>query len=131
MRRPARLEAPMLPVRLIHWNASGAEEKARHLRDAGYVVDCQPLDGPASPRARPPEAARVPTCALAGYSGTPLPKKLGIRAGFVVVLADAPTGFEETLGPLPEDVRLVRRNRGRRDLTIWFVRSRAELERGV
>jgi len=34
----------------------------------------------------------------AGYSGTPLPKKLGIVDGSVVAIVDAPTGFEDTLG---------------------------------
>ena len=39
-----------------------------------------------------------PTTA-AGYSGTPLPQKLGIKAGHRVLLAGAPDGFD--LGPLP------------------------------
>jgi hypothetical protein len=113
----------------------GTRDKVARVREAlpDAVYTSWEEIGPALVQAlaRPPEAVRVPTSALAGYSGTPLPKKLDIRAGSVVVLAGAPAGFEETLGPLPEDVRLVRRNRGRRDLTIWFVRSRAELERGV
>jgi len=36
---------------------------------------------------------------LAGYSGTPLPKKLGIKPGSVVRLFDAPDGFLESLEP--------------------------------
>jgi hypothetical protein len=39
---------------------------------------------------------------MAGYSGTPLPKKLGVKAGHRVLLADAPNGF--ALAPLPDDV---------------------------
>ncbi len=42
-----------------------------------------------------------------GYSGTPLPKKLGITPGSVVLLDGAPLDLD--LGPLPEDVRLHRR----------------------
>ena len=41
---------------------------------------------------------------LEGYSGTPLPKKLGIKTGSVVSLVNAPLGFVQTLGELPEHV---------------------------
>ncbi len=44
----------------------------------------------------------------AGYSGTPLPKKLGIKPGHTVLLVDAPDGFEAVLGDLPEEVALRR-----------------------
>ena len=40
----------------------------------------------------------------AGYSGTPLAKKLGIRAGMQVTLRDAPDGYLTWLEPLPADV---------------------------
>src|SRR5262249_14684194 len=39
-----------------------------------------------------------------GYSGTPLPKKLGIKPGHAVALVNAPADFDETLGELPEGV---------------------------
>lgn len=68
----------------------------------------------------------------AGYSGTPLPKKLGIKPGFVVGLIDAPPDFEDTLGDdLPSGVTLRRSLRGNRDLTLWFVRSVRDLERRI
>lgn len=67
----------------------------------------------------------------AGYSGTPLPKKLGIRENSVTALVRAPEGFERTLGALPPGVRLTRSGRGRRHLTVWFVRSTAELKRSI
>jgi hypothetical protein len=44
---------------------------------------------------------------MAGYSGTPLPQKLGIKAGHRVVLLEAPTGFAATLGRLPESAGVV------------------------
>ena len=67
----------------------------------------------------------------AGYSGTPLPRKLGIKPDSVTALVGAPPDFEDTLGPLPAGARLSRSGRGRRDLTIWFVRSAAELRRAM
>ncbi len=45
----------------------------------------------------------------AGYSSTPLPRKLGIAPGARAALLRAPRGFEATLGPLPPDARTVRR----------------------
>lgn len=71
----------------------------------------------------PAVAPRVP----AGYSGTPLPKKLGIKAGQTVLLLGAPDGFESTLGSLPEDVRLVSRSARPVELVILFAKSRADL----
>ena len=66
----------------------------------------------------------------AGYSGTPLPRKLGIKPGHRVALLGAPGGFERmTLGELPEGVRVHRRAGGKADVIVSFHTSRAELER--
>jgi len=67
----------------------------------------------------------------AAYSGTPLPKKLGIQPEIVVLLRNAPQDFAQTLGELPDGVRLRTDRRGRHDLGIWFVRSQSELQAGV
>jgi DUF3052 family protein len=40
----------------------------------------------------------------AGYSGTPLAKKLGIKEGMTVVAVDAPENYGELLDPLPNGV---------------------------
>ncbi len=42
--------------------------------------------------------------ATAGYSGTPLPQKLGIRAGARLAIVGAPPDFTRTLGVLPDEV---------------------------
>jgi CheY-like chemotaxis protein len=78
---------------------------------------------------RQPPAKPLTPGVLAGYSGTPLPKKLGIRAGALVALLGAPEGFEDTLGTLPEGVRIARTGRGRPQLILLFAKSRAGLER--
>ncbi|MFQ5890914.1 MAG: hypothetical protein ACE5JR_12850 [Gemmatimonadota bacterium] len=192
-------------VRLVHWNAAEAEERADRLRVAGYQVNHEPLSAAALRELRdnPPAAmvidlARLPmqgrdvgiairhykstrhvplvfvdgdptrvarireqlpdavytdwsrirgslsqaiahpptdpvatSSLLAGYSGTPLPRKLGIKANSVVSLVNAPEDFENTLGELPDGVTLRRQAGGRRDLTIWFTQSRKELERRI
>ena len=66
----------------------------------------------------------------AGYSGTPLDRKLGIRPGDRVALLGAPEAFEtETLGPLPDGVTVVRRAGGEADVIVSFHTRRAELAR--
>jgi CheY-like chemotaxis protein len=192
-------------VRLIHWNAAEAEERADRLRSAGYEVVHEALDAAGLRRLRedppsavvidlsrmpsqgrdvalgirktkatrfvplvfvdgdpakvarikeilpdavyttwsqiqgslkraishPPADPVVPRTLFDGYAGTPLPKKLGIKAHSVVALVDAPEGFEETLGELPEGVVLRRQARGRRDVTLWFTTSREDLDRRI
>lgn len=81
--------------------------------------------------ANPPVRPLPPSSPMAGYSGTPLPKKLGIKPGSRVVLVGSPGGFERLLDPLPSGARLRRTNRGVRDITLWFTRSKRELERGI
>jgi hypothetical protein len=65
---------------------------------------------------------------LAGYSGTPLPIKLGIKPGATVCFTAAPPGFDDTLGKLPEDVRIKRRLVGSADVVVAFFESRRKLE---
>lgn len=65
----------------------------------------------------------------AGYSGTPLPRKLGIKDDARVALIGAPAEF--SLGALPPGALARRGARGRADLTLWFVRSLAELAAGI
>jgi hypothetical protein len=66
---------------------------------------------------------------VAGYSGTPLPKKLGIKQGQTVAFPRAPDGFERTLGELPEGVRVKQRAAAPVDVIVAFFTARAELER--
>ncbi|HVE79135.1 MAG TPA: DUF3052 family protein [Gemmatimonadaceae bacterium] len=63
----------------------------------------------------------------AGYSGTPLVKKLGIKEGARVAFVDAPASFAATLGPLPAGVATAD-GRGAVDLAVLFVRERGALE---
>ena len=66
---------------------------------------------------------------MAGYSGTPLPQKLGIGPGARVALVRAPDGFERALQPLPDGVRLRTQARGAQDVVLFFATRLAELER--
>jgi hypothetical protein len=67
---------------------------------------------------------------VAGYSGTPLPRKLGIKPGHRVLLQGAPEGFEEqTLGELPDGATVRRRTSREADVIVAFHTRRAELAR--
>jgi hypothetical protein len=79
-------------------------------------------------RRKAPADPKVPGT-MAGYSGTPLTKKLGIRAGSAVALLNAPPQFERTLGELPEGASLRRQARGKARVILLFSRSMTDLER--
>jgi hypothetical protein len=67
---------------------------------------------------------------MAGYSGTPLPTKLGIKEGHRVALIGAPRGFERTLGALPAGAATRTDARGAGlDVILLFTKRRSELER--
>jgi hypothetical protein len=66
---------------------------------------------------------------VAGYSGTPLPKKLGITSGARVALVSAPPGFERELEPLPPGARVSRRVGNGVDVVVFFTTRRRDLER--
>jgi hypothetical protein len=57
----------------------------------------------------------------AGYSGTPLPKKLGIKPGHRVAFVHAPNDFAATLGALPADLEIVVDDAGALDLAVFFT----------
>ena len=66
---------------------------------------------------------------MAGYSGRPLPQKLGIKDGQTVVVLGAPRGYERTLGELPPGVRVVTRLAGSVPFIQFFTKHRSELVR--
>lgn len=59
----------------------------------------------------------------AGYSGTPLVKKLGIKSGTTLALVGAPDDFESLLKGMPKDVKVMRGGTARADLIIWWPSS--------
>jgi hypothetical protein len=61
----------------------------------------------------------------AGYSGTPLVDKLGIKSGARAQFVNPPSDFSKTLGPLPDGVSQM--SRGELDFGVLFVRQTREL----
>ncbi|MGE0601669.1 MAG: DUF3052 domain-containing protein [Dehalococcoidia bacterium] len=65
---------------------------------------------------------------MAGYSGTPLPKKLGIKEGSRVTFVDAPPEFSGTLGLLPPGVQVLPPAAGALDVIVCFVTEPPQVE---
>jgi len=66
---------------------------------------------------------------MAGYSGTPLAKKLGIKEGCHIALINAPNDFESTLEQLPSGVEFVKRPTKALDIILLFVLTERALAR--
>lgn len=64
----------------------------------------------------------------AGYSDTPLLKKLGIKAGFRAAIVNPPEDYEQTLGVLPPGVTRLRHLEAGLDFIQFFTNQQAELE---
>ena len=64
---------------------------------------------------------------MAGYSGTPLPQKLGIKPGLTVVTINAPTNYRRWLGTIPEGVTFSDRLKPDSSFIHVFTRKRSEL----
>jgi hypothetical protein len=67
----------------------------------------------------------------AGYSGTALAKKLGIKAGQRVLLVNAPDGYRKLLESLLPQVELVTRADRTADMVHIFVMRRVDLAKAL
>lgn len=117
-----------VPLVFVEGETEKVERIKRILPDATYTTWSRIRSSLKKAIANAPANPVKPESNLAGYSGTPLPKKLGIKAFSTVALINAPRGFETTLGELPEDVIFITETTGKPELIIWFIRTRFELE---
>jgi hypothetical protein len=113
----------------------GTEDKVARTRevlpDASYTSREDMATSIRRTIAAPPTDPVVPESNFAGYSGTPLPKKLGIKAESTVALVDAPADFETTLGELPPGAMVIHIAEPGADVTLWFLGSLADLRGGI
>ena len=128
-----RMSKPLRMVPLVF--VEGDPEKVASIKDIlpdAVYTDWRNIRGALKKAlSHPPLEPVVPRTVFDPYSGVPLAKKLGIKAGFVVALINAPEDFGQTLGHLPENVILRKSVTSRASLTIWFIRSRRTLERQI
>jgi len=120
-----------VPIVFVDGDSKTVTGVKKHLPDATYTTWGRIAGALKRAIANRPEDPVVPKSTMAGYSGTPLPKKLGIKPNSVVALVGAPPGFDATLGEIPEGVTFRNSARGKCDLALWFTESRKELERRI
>jgi hypothetical protein len=117
----------LLPIIFLE----GAPEKTRPVRqalpDAIFATEKSLVEEAKKAMRRPLTSPVIPKM-MEDYSGSPLPKKLGIKKDSIVALLGAPPGFEKTLHPLPEGVYFLRRP-GEAQIVLLFARRQAELKR--
>ncbi|HEX6720172.1 MAG TPA: DUF3052 domain-containing protein [Burkholderiaceae bacterium] len=65
----------------------------------------------------------------AGYSGTPLVKKLGLQPGMAMQVIDAPAPYEQIVDGLPPDLKRVSRTTATTRFVHVFAREAARLRR--
>ncbi|MGE3173032.1 MAG: hypothetical protein AB7O97_10445 [Planctomycetota bacterium] len=122
-----RLATRRVPLVFVPGDPAKTERLRARFPDAVFAPWAR--IGPALKRAitAPPRAPVVPQAP--DYSGTPLPKKLGIRSGARVALVRAPAGFADALGALPDGARCGTRLTGELDVVVLFCRALVELQR--
>ena len=75
--------------------------------------------------------AKTGMVAKIGYSGTPLPKKLGLKEGGTLVIVHAPAHNGDWLSPLPDASRLSAKLAASNDLVLLFCRDAATLKKSL
>lgn len=118
----------LVPIVFVDGDADKVARVRRLLPDAVYT-EWSRIRGALRRAVKKPPSDPVVPGTMDGYSGSPLPKKLGVRRDSVVVLLGAPLRFELKLRPLPENVRLRKQARGPAHLILLFAKSRADLDR--
>jgi len=66
---------------------------------------------------------------MAGYSGTPLPQKLGIKPGLTVVAINAPANYRRLLGQIPDSVTFSERLKSGSSFVHLFTSRRSEMQK--
>lgn len=120
-----------VPLLFVEGKINKVERVKEVLPDATYTTWENVLVELTKTISNPPSNPIVPESLMAGYAGTPLPKKLGIKAHSIISLHGAPEGFETTFGELPEGATTQRTLSENSDLVLWFVRSQAEILHGI
>jgi len=68
---------------------------------------------------------------MAGYFGTPLVQKIGIKSGDRLLLLNPPAGFDKELAPLPSEVKMASTKVAPLNVAICFAPNRKELARAL
>ena len=67
----------------------------------------------------------------AGYSGTPLAKKLGIKEGFKIRLMNSPEYYFELFSDMPENISMFKDKKIKKNFIHYFVKQAKELHKNI
>jgi CheY-like chemotaxis protein len=107
---------------------SARVQRARDLIPDADFSSWERIDGAIPKAIRKKRAKPVVPATMAGYSGSPLPKKLGIREGHSVVLLNSPARFGRKLDPLPNAAQICH-DPATANVAVLFAKSEADLVR--
>ena len=125
-----RLATRHVPMVFVEGDPEKTAPVRKLLPDATYTTPGALVSALRRALGARPSARPVVPGTMAGYSCTPLPKKLGIKPGSAVALLAAPAGFAKgTLGPLPEGAHVRAGASAEFNVGLLFARSRADLGR--
>jgi len=116
-----------IPILFVDGNAERVSRAKQLIPDADFGK-WEKIESTLKKASRRKLANPVVPGTMAGYSGTPLPKKLGIREKYNVFLVNAPERFERKLEPMPAGAEIITDPR-RAQIAVLFVMSQAELVR--
>jgi hypothetical protein len=120
-----------IPLIFVGGKRGKVERVRKLLPDATYTSWDNILEDLERATSIPIQNPIIPESLMAGYSGAPLVKKLGINATSTVALVKAPEGFDITLSDLPDGAVISHDISDGCDLILWFVRSQTELQNGI
>ena len=116
-----------VPILFVDGDAD-RRERARQLIPDAEFTSAEKINTGIKKAIRNAPANPVVPGTMAGYSGTPLPKKLGIRENSLVLLVNAPVRFERKLEPLPAGAQFTD-DAEAANVIVLFASSQAELAR--
>jgi hypothetical protein len=67
----------------------------------------------------------------AGYSGTPLAKKLGIKPGFKIKLYNPPAHYFDLFADMPEGIKEIKGSQEKADFIHYFTKEGKELKKDI
>lgn len=115
-----------IPIVFVDGEPEKVERTRQLIPDAVYTTWGRIKTALPKAIAKPPKNPVVPNHNIAW--GTPTVAKLGVKAGFKVVLLASPKGFADTLKPLPAKVTFSARPDSKADLFMAFAKSARELQ---